>query len=416
MRIVVAVPEAHVTKPVLDGALEAVTRLNEQLIKSGASPTSRQLIAKGAEWRPEKPGAEHFDHGALIAERGHGDCDDWAPLHAATLRVTGEDPGALAVVKKSGPKRWHAIVRRSDGTIDDPSLAAGMPGPARTVGVMGATLPAMRQRLHGVGGTFIATPHLALRPVPDRFGQVESWQARADLPWHWQPGDSPADVAMVTLHQSPVSDQAVVGAVRGAFRLGLASGYADPEHLKRMSAIADACEGAEWEDLAEMYGPEHATAAGALVEGFFGKVFKKLGKGLGKIAKGALKVATPLATSLIPGAGLAKAAFDMASPAMKGLVTSRKHKPPGQREPLRISEKSPILHDAPARSAPSHAPGPVIVHQPDPNGPLLDMFASRLQRAYEFSAARPSVGHRAQMRGYRSRPRAPGTAWPPPRR
>src|SRR4030095_4867138 len=113
----------------------------------------------------------------------------------------------------------------------------GMPGPARAVGAYGPTLPIMFPRsrshgVHGVGGSFIATPQLALRPVSDRHGQVEAWQARADLPWHWQPGGSPGDVAMASLHMSPVSAQAIVGAVRGAYRIGKESGYAHPENLK----------------------------------------------------------------------------------------------------------------------------------------------------------------------------------------
>jgi hypothetical protein len=333
MRINVAIPEAHVKAPVLDGALEAVTRLNEEMIKAGDSPTSHELLEKGAIWQPEKPGDEFFDHGGIIDKRGHGDCDDWAPLHAATLRVTGVDPGARAVVRKSGPKRWHATVIRSDGREDDPSLAAGMPGPARQVGARGATLPAMYGRAQGNGvngpvGSFIATPHLALRPIADRHGQVEAWQARADLPWHWQPGNTPADLAMATLHMSPVSDQAVVGAVRGAFRLGCASGYADPEHLKRMSAIEDVCNGYSWEDVAEVYGPEHATAAGQVVGSFFGKAFK----GLKKLASPLLKAGL----SFIPGGGLATQAFDMASKGLKASLSKGKHLPPQQRAQLAL--------------------------------------------------------------------------------
>ena len=310
MRINLAIPEAHVKAPVLNGALEAVTRLNEDLIKAGDSPTSHQLIARGAKWKPEKPGDEYFDNGSIIANRGHGDCDDWAPLHAATLRVTGIDPGARAVVRKSGAKRWHATVVRSDGREDDPSLAAGMPGPARKVGVRGATLPVMFGRADGNGvngpvGSFIATPQLALRPVANRQGELEAWQARADLPWHWQPGSSPADVAMASLHMSPVSSQAIVGAVRGAFKLGCASGFADPEHLKRVSAIEDICNGYSWEDVAEVYGPEHATAAGAVVGSFFGKAFKVLKKVASPLVKAGL--------SFVPGGGLAAQAFDTAS-------------------------------------------------------------------------------------------------------
>jgi len=400
MRINIAIPEANVKEPVLNGALETVTRLNEDLIKSGVSPTSEELIEQGAKWQPEKPGDEHFDHGGIIAQRGHGDCDDWAPLRAATLRVTGEDPGARAVVRKSGPKRWHATVIRSDGTEDDPSLDAGMPGPAKQVGVRGATLPVMFPRKHDVSGAFIATPHLALRPLADRHGQIEAWQARADLPWHWQPGSSPQDVAMVSLHQSPVSDQAVVGAVRGAFRIGLASGTANPEDLRRMSAIADACNGYSWEDLAEVYGPEHATAAGAVVGSFFGKAFKRLGK----IAKGVAKGAV----SFVPGGNVALSAFNMASKGLKNSVLHQHHAPPDQRQGLIVSPQQavprPQQQGAPR---PQQQPAQPAYQHPaqEPNAALLTNFAGHLQRAYEFSRPGPQ---RPATVAY-----PPGAAWPP---
>ena len=374
MRINVAIPEAHVKKPVLDAALEAVTRLNEDLIASGQSPTSHQLIERGARWQPEKPGDEHFDHGGLIASRGHGDCDDWAPLHAATLRVTGEDPEARAIVRKSGEKRWHAIVQRSNGQIDDPSLAAGMPGP-RTPGVVGGHLPLMfpERREQTVSGAFIATPHLALRPHHDRHGMIESWQARTDLPWHWYPKGSPSDLAMVTLHQSPVSSQAVIGAVRGAWRLGVANG-SDPEQLRRLAALADACEGMPYEEISERYGTHHADAAAQVVGSFFGKVFRGIKKVAAPLAKGAL--------SFVPGGALASAALSAASPLLKRSVAKAKHLPPEQR----AAATAPPAH--PRSGPPPGVAAPVVVHQADPNVPLLSMFSDRLQRAYEFSAGR----------------------------
>jgi hypothetical protein len=126
MRIRVTVPEEHVSPEVIDPVLEAVTRLNQVMIENGDTPTASALIEDGAEWRPEPPGDEMFDHGGTIAERGWGDCDDWAPLRAAELRNSGEDPGATAKVIPSGPNTYHAIVEKSDGTIDDPSVAAGM--------------------------------------------------------------------------------------------------------------------------------------------------------------------------------------------------------------------------------------------------------------------------------------------------
>jgi hypothetical protein len=220
---------------------------------------------------------------------------------------------------------------------------------------------------------------------------------------------------MVTLHRSPVSDQAVVGAVLGALELGAASGYAHPEQLKRMSAIAEACEGAPWEEIADRYGEEHATAAGALVEGFFGRALKKLGK----VAKGAVKLATKnplgkLAMSAVPGASLATQAFNMASPLLKGTVQRQQHLPPAQRAPLALSP----------RSAPSaaRAPGaPLIVRPVDPNVELLTTFGAQLQRAYEFGrgpSRSSSSRSPARPAPARTRPRSttakrkPGTAWP----
>jgi len=345
VRLQIAIPEEHVKAPVLNAALEATTKLNESLLEAGETPTDKELIARGARWQPEPPGQEHFDHGGEIASRGWGDCDDWAPLRAARLRVTGEDPGARAVVRKTGAKRWHATVIRSDGTEDDPSLDAGMPG--RRNGAAAPVVPRM-PGVHGVG-TYIDMPQLALRPVSDRDGQLESWQARADLPWHAAPpGDAASDIAMVTLHRSPVSSQAIVGAVRGAFRVGLLNG-ADPEQLKRLSALADACEGASWEEIAETYGPVHAAAAEQVVGSFFGKALR----GIKKVAKGVVKPLAKAALSAVPGGGLVTAAFNAASPALKKSVLKQKHVKPSSREPVQVVP----VRAAPRAAAPVAAPG-----------------------------------------------------------
>ena len=118
MDLSVAVPEAKVSKEVLEPALESVTRLNERMIEKGEVPTAEDAIDHdGVRWKPEPPGAERFDHAGLVMRRKWGDCDDLAPWHAASLRVTGEDHGAQAIVYPSGPGRWHAVVRRSDGSI-----------------------------------------------------------------------------------------------------------------------------------------------------------------------------------------------------------------------------------------------------------------------------------------------------------
>jgi hypothetical protein len=353
VRVNVAVPEAYVGPEVLDAALEGVTRLNEALLADGKVPLFKDAVNQ-VRWKPEPPGDEHFDHAGVVLGRGWGDCDDLAPWHAASLRASGQDPGATAVVKRSGHKRWHAVVQRSDGRIDDPSAAAGMHEYARAHGIVGAGLPAMFPAVHGVGGSFIMRPQLALRPVQSPYGRVpEAWQARADIPWHWTPGNSKTDVAMVSLHASPVSSQAVVGACRGAVALGEANDV-DDEILDRIDCIADACEGASWEELADMYGPEHATAAGELVGGFFGGLLKGAGNLVKSVATPALSLASkipgvsqalnvartamPLANqlmpfaSMIPGVGpMASMAFQAASPMLQQMLQQGGHAPPQAR-------------------------------------------------------------------------------------
>lgn len=332
MRLNVAIPEAHVSAPVLNAALESVTRLDESMIKRGDAEPFNPLHPQ-ARWRPEPPGQEHFDHPRLVVGRGWGDCDDLAPWHAASLRATGRDRGARAIVRRSGPKRWHAVVRRSSGKIDDPSLWAGMPGKGSRRGVHGAVQPMM---LVGSSvGSYLARPQLAVRPIVEPGGMIESWQARTDLPWHARHGTSPGDIAMVSLHRSPLSDQSLVGAIEGAIALGEASDVADEEHLDRLRCLSDMIQGCDWEECARAYGPRHATAAGHIVGKLFkglGRKLKKFGRGLGKVVKPIARVALPMAAPAISKAlklppGVSKAV----SPTLDKLLATEKNLPPSQR-------------------------------------------------------------------------------------
>lgn len=262
MRVNVAIPESHVSEHVLDAALEAVTTLNEAMIKSGAAPTFDQALRNGVKWKPEPPGAEHFDHAGIVAERGWGDCDDLAPHHAATLRVKGIDPGARAIVVRSGPSMWHAVVQRSNGKIDDPSAAAGM---RSSHAISGAALPLMCAPTQSVSGAYILRPQLALRPTP------AGWQARTDLPWNWQPqgAPSPTDFAMSALHQAPIAATALNGSLDHAILMGEVCGAADENHLERLRCMSDFVAGMPLHELAQEYGHEHARAASQVVGSFW---------------------------------------------------------------------------------------------------------------------------------------------------
>jgi hypothetical protein len=329
MRFQVAVPESYVSAPILNSGLEAVTRLNEAMIRGGDLEPFDSDDPQ-AQWRPEPPGEENFDHGRMVQGRGWGDCDDLAPWHAASLRVTGQDPEAQAIVRRSGPNRWHAVVRRSNGSIDDPSADAGMHEYQRSHGVVGAAVPVM---LGGgaavVGGAYVARPQLAMRPIVDRRSNtIEAWQARTDLPWHQRVTPTDLDTAMVSLHASPHSDQALVGAIEGAILIG-EENDAPSEHLNRLCCISDMVQGACWEECAAEYGPHHADAASAVVGGLFGRKFrrklKKMTRPVRRVTRGVVRTVAPVAMHVapklirnIPGVGpLAAQAFQMASPALQ---------------------------------------------------------------------------------------------------
>jgi len=296
MRINVAVPEANVTAPVLNAALESVTRLNEAMLEKGSVPTFADAVKGGGiKWKPEPPGQECFDHAAMVMKRGWGDCDDLAPWHAASLRATGKDPGAQAIAKRSGPKRWHAVVRRSDGSIDDPSKTAGMG--QRQSAVVGAVLPTMYGEsavVGGVVGAYIVKPEIAIRPVRG------AYQARADLPWYWKDHlwdkTTPTDMAMTSLHAAPTAATALTGAIDGVCDLARANGieFVRPGDVRRLAAVADCAAGVPIGQLRQMYGRETADHAQHVVGSFWSSL-KKIASPVANLARGAIK--------FVPGIG-----------------------------------------------------------------------------------------------------------------
>lgn len=126
-----------------DAALEASTRAHEALAHAGRLPDLRDAIDAGLRWRPEPPGQERFDLAPVVVGRGWGDCDDLAPWWAAQLRHTGQDRRARARVRRTGEKTWHAEVVRGDGSVDDPSVAAGMRGRGGIRAMSGPTARAL---------------------------------------------------------------------------------------------------------------------------------------------------------------------------------------------------------------------------------------------------------------------------------
>lgn len=346
MRVQVAIPEEYIDKPVLDSALEAVTRLNEEMIANRDVPLFTEAVNR-VRWKAEPPGQEHFDHARTVLERGHGDCDDLAPWHAASLRATGEDPGANAITYQSGPKRWHAVVERSDGSLEDPSLSAGMRGHS---GIKPAAVPLMEVAGPSVGA-YLLRPQIALRPVSG------GWQARSDLPWQWhehvmEDEPTPLDYAMTALHTAPLASTALVGSLMGVLDLAGCAGAGDEEHIERLEAMQAAAEGWPYEDIEDEWGTDHANAAQAVV----GAMYSHVGFGWGDIADLAVNYGLPVAASIVPGASLA---VPFAQGAYRH-VRSQMNKPKGGGAPAPqgYAAQAPAGYAAPQASYAPQAPYP----------------------------------------------------------
>jgi hypothetical protein len=303
------------------------------MIRSGKVPTAAAAIkAEKVEWRPEPPGDEHFDLPSTMLKRGWGDCDDLAPWHAASLRASGADPGARAIVKKSGPQRWHAIVQRSDGSIEDPSKAAGM-------GRNG-------HQVSGAGGQLVVGAYAPIQAPMAEDGRMclcispgkgpndsAIWFARCDVPDRLEPWDWSS---MAASH-SPA--KALLHAVTGCRRV--AGPDMDPHDQARLGALNDLILGATQEQVAEalhalmgdIVDADAVVGEAAQSVGFFGSLFKAIASPVTSAVKfakhpslknlastftspltQAAHLAQPFASALhyIPGVGpIATSAMDM---------------------------------------------------------------------------------------------------------
>lgn len=106
-------------------ALASCVRATQAEAERGTLP-SLYANARRIEWRDEPTagsGVEFIDDPFVVLARGYGDCDDLACWRVAELRARGER--ANVAIKWNG-KRYHALVRRENGKLEDPSRVLGM--------------------------------------------------------------------------------------------------------------------------------------------------------------------------------------------------------------------------------------------------------------------------------------------------
>lgn len=105
-----------------DAALEGLVEVNESILQH--HPDFPRLYDAGVRYKvfPYDTWKNAID----INREKVGDCEGLSGWRAAELRVSGEDPGAQLRTYKTGPHKYHAVVRRGSGIIEDPSRVLGM--------------------------------------------------------------------------------------------------------------------------------------------------------------------------------------------------------------------------------------------------------------------------------------------------
>jgi hypothetical protein len=111
--------------------LEANVLINQLYLRE--FPQTPLLYRSGVRYRnePQGQGFEDFALIPAIYARGWGDCDDLAPARVAELRERFSEPANISILWKrmgGGGKLFHIVVRRADGSIEDPSKLLGMKG------------------------------------------------------------------------------------------------------------------------------------------------------------------------------------------------------------------------------------------------------------------------------------------------
>lgn len=122
MRIVIEIPRLSEERTTF-----ACTLLMDALVVIGLEAEKElgrvpPLYRSGVVFRPEPfTDGEHFDLPWIVIARGWGDCDDLSIWRRIELARKGEAT-LSRVVWRPDTRRYHAQVRRSDGTWEDPSL------------------------------------------------------------------------------------------------------------------------------------------------------------------------------------------------------------------------------------------------------------------------------------------------------
>ena len=98
-----------------EALLNGLAQVNRLWIKYHGAPP---LYQSGIVYRRER-GSENWQAIPEALESGRVDCDDAAAYRAGELLAKGER--ARVIIYRTGKRAYHAVVKRADGRLEDPS-------------------------------------------------------------------------------------------------------------------------------------------------------------------------------------------------------------------------------------------------------------------------------------------------------
>lgn len=113
--------EMTIPKPAMEAAVEGLAAVNMSILRclldSGIDVP--RLYEAGILYR--QPGKLRWHTLADVYDLKSGDCKDLVAVRLAELRHYECEPAIAHVYQTRRRGRWHAVVRRADGEIEDPS-------------------------------------------------------------------------------------------------------------------------------------------------------------------------------------------------------------------------------------------------------------------------------------------------------
>lgn len=110
-----------IPRPAMEAAVEGLAAINWSILRcllDGGVYVPR-LYEAGIRYRD--PGKLRWHTLADVYDLRKGDCKDLVAVRLAELRHYEGEPAIAHVYETRRRGQWHAVVKRADGTIEDPS-------------------------------------------------------------------------------------------------------------------------------------------------------------------------------------------------------------------------------------------------------------------------------------------------------